>query len=840
LHMNHNFQNYKRLIPIAILALSILLNPYVYGSTESPNAKGIDSSSDLTKSVMTRQCVEGGCPRKEGTNQPCSNCFDSGTFSEPTAAKGGHGLGWVKEKISTEARVKPEKAKTLGLPTRLDWRGKDGVDWTTPIRDQGGCGSCVAFGTVAVVESALRIQSNSPGWNLDLSEQHLFSCGGGICAVGWYISASLNYLRAYGTPSESCFPYWAADLSCSNTCPNWQSQAQKISSWNWLSNDTVSIETSLQYAPVVAAIDVYSDFFSYHGGIYRHTSGGYVGGHCVAIVGYDNTEGYWICKNSWGTSWGESGWFRIAFGECGIDDYVTAVKVSGLPILSVSLISPPEAPLYTSSPQLKARVVSSDSPVQNALARFYVDSNEVGSCASDTNGYVSYNYSLAAKTVTWLQFQVLDATGAYNPGLTEIEVYNQQGTSNVARSASVTASSEYSPSYAASNIIDGIKGVWDQGEWASQGSWDKTPWLKLTWSSPQTINKLVLYGRPNKYDAILNAKITLSNGYTATLGEIPSGGAAKEVYFPTSSYSWYAVAQKSGYNSGTSPLWSFTYLSTSEKNNLASSAAATASSEFSSQYTASNAIDGVEGIWDQGEWAANGAIDKLPWLQLTWAAPQTINKLVIYGRPNKYDAIVNAKITLSNGFTMTLGEVPSGGAAKEVYFPTTSVTWVKIDVLETAPTCLNAGLTEVEAYDEAPNPSNLAGSATASTSSEYSSAYKASNAIDDVKGVWGQGEWAAKGATDHFPWLKLTWTSPRTINELLIYGRPNKYDAILNARITLSNGYTVTIGEIPSGGAAKEIYFPTATVTWVSLDVLETAPTCLNAGLTEIELFNAP
>ena len=67
--------------------------------------------------------------------------------------------------------------------------------------------------------------------------------------------------------------------------------------------------------------DVYSDFMSYKGGIYKHVTGGRQGGHAVKLVGYGTESGtdYWIIANSWGPAWGESGFFRIAYGEVGID-----------------------------------------------------------------------------------------------------------------------------------------------------------------------------------------------------------------------------------------------------------------------------------------------------------------------------------------------------------------------------------------------------------------------------------------------------------------------------------------------------------------------------------------
>jgi hypothetical protein len=71
--------------------------------------------------------------------------------------------------------------------------------------------------------------------------------------------------------------------------------------------------------PMVAGMAVFNDFFSYRTGVYRHTTGALAGYHAVSVVGYDDTQQCWICKNSWGPGWGDSGWFRIGYGECGMD-----------------------------------------------------------------------------------------------------------------------------------------------------------------------------------------------------------------------------------------------------------------------------------------------------------------------------------------------------------------------------------------------------------------------------------------------------------------------------------------------------------------------------------------
>jgi len=234
----------------------------------------------------------------------------------------------LPEEIPERSRVKPAFLAAAVL-THFDWRQYSGYDWMTSVKDQGSCGSCVAFGSIGALEGQLRIQTNNPSWSIDLSEQHLFSCGGGSCQTGWYISAALSYLQQYGTPDEACFPYQQGDsttVPCSNTCSDWQSRSFKISSWFWTTTSPSDIEAALINGPLVARFDVYYDFYSYSGGIYHHTSGTWQGGHCIAIVGYDSNQQYWICKNSWGSTWGENGYFRIGFGECNIEASVASIR----------------------------------------------------------------------------------------------------------------------------------------------------------------------------------------------------------------------------------------------------------------------------------------------------------------------------------------------------------------------------------------------------------------------------------------------------------------------------------------------------------------------------------
>jgi hypothetical protein len=226
------------------------------------------------------------------------------------------------------AEFEPMEGEKLEVPPKWDWRDVNGQDWTTPIKDQyqDKCGSCWAFGSLAGLESAIKVWENNSKLDVDLSEQYMLSCSPGSCE-GWYWMSTLNWIKRNGAIPESCFPYQANDtIPCDAKCPEWRDLLIGIDDYHWVHSNVSSIQNALiQYGPLPTTMDVYEDFYpNYTGGVYRHTYGDFIWGHCVTIVGYDDTwggedEGYWIVKNSWGTEWGEDGWFRIAYGECEIE-----------------------------------------------------------------------------------------------------------------------------------------------------------------------------------------------------------------------------------------------------------------------------------------------------------------------------------------------------------------------------------------------------------------------------------------------------------------------------------------------------------------------------------------
>jgi cathepsin B len=199
------------------------------------------------------------------------------------------------------------------------------------IRDQGHCGSCWAHAASEVLSDRFCIASNG-SVNVALSPQEMVSCdyfdmgcNGGILTMSWI------YLRFFGIATDSCKPYHSGDGSVAS-CPWFKSECEdkstykkyKAKNFYYLSTVNAIKESLLNFGPVETGFTVYDDFMTYKSGVYKRQSNTVLGGHAVKIIGWgvENGTEHWIVANSWGPSWGEKGFFRIQFGECGIDGSV--------------------------------------------------------------------------------------------------------------------------------------------------------------------------------------------------------------------------------------------------------------------------------------------------------------------------------------------------------------------------------------------------------------------------------------------------------------------------------------------------------------------------------------
>lgn len=207
-------------------------------------------------------------------------------------------------------------SSALGAPSNWDWRNVGGLNYVTPVKNQGACGSCVSFCTCAVMEANFRIKLQSPALAIDLSEAFMQFCGGGSCS-GWGLTSGLDYAKSTGTTDEACMPYQAQNMNCTaSRCSDWQNRLTKIKAYSSHASMDARKNAVATIGPVVAGMRVYNDFFAYRSGVYVKTAGATEAGyHCITVVGYDDVQQSWILKNSWGTGWGEGGFCRIRYGQ---------------------------------------------------------------------------------------------------------------------------------------------------------------------------------------------------------------------------------------------------------------------------------------------------------------------------------------------------------------------------------------------------------------------------------------------------------------------------------------------------------------------------------------------
>ncbi|XP_037043347.1 uncharacterized peptidase C1-like protein F26E4.3 isoform X2 [Bradysia coprophila] len=254
-----------------------------------------------------------------------------GTYEPTVRVKG-------MSKLTNKAERLPEEFNSFD-----NWSGM-----MSDIKDQGWCGSSWAVSTASVASDRFAIHSKGKE-TVTLSPQHLLSCVRRQQGCkGGHLDWAWNYFRKIGVVDDDCFPYIAASNKCKVRRTDTLASAgcrlptkvrrnhlYRVGPAYSLNNETDIMIEIMESGPVQATMRVYRDFFAYKEGIYTHSAasrsdqGGF---HSVRLVGwgverngYETTK-YWIATNSWGTWWGEDGFFRIRRGtnECEIENYVLA------------------------------------------------------------------------------------------------------------------------------------------------------------------------------------------------------------------------------------------------------------------------------------------------------------------------------------------------------------------------------------------------------------------------------------------------------------------------------------------------------------------------------------
>lgn len=219
-------------------------------------------------------------------------------------------------------------SNATNLPAFVDWRSKGAV---TSVKDQGQCGSCWTFSATGAVEGAWAIANKQL---INLSEQELVDCATGFAygshgCNGGQMEGAFKFIIANGQCADSAYPYTASDgASCQKQ--QCKSVVQLKQCFDVKPGDQLSLQVAVAMQPVAVAISADTKLFqSYSSGVITSASCYTSLNHGVLIVGYGTEQGqdYWLIKNSWGSSWGDNGYVKIARSNSSSDNGICGVAM---------------------------------------------------------------------------------------------------------------------------------------------------------------------------------------------------------------------------------------------------------------------------------------------------------------------------------------------------------------------------------------------------------------------------------------------------------------------------------------------------------------------------------
>lgn len=284
----------------------------------------------------------------------------SGTDARADERRGLGDLGFDPAKYQSTLKQYPPMARPAA-PSSFDWRDYGVV---TPSKDQGYCGSCWAFAVTGVIESKIALAG---GPLYDLAEQQQVSCNAsmsGCCGGNYY---ALQYWYTNNPLQEACTGYGDYSTGCPTqtgvTCGGISCEEvpyNTASVFTVNANDVDAVKTSLQQdGPAYFRYSVYDDFFDYWsygaaGAVYTQTSGPYLGGHAILIIGWDDSKQAWLCKNSWGATGGpnDDGAFWMAWSghTNNLGFGMANVEIVSLGLTQINLFSPTSEATASSAP----------------------------------------------------------------------------------------------------------------------------------------------------------------------------------------------------------------------------------------------------------------------------------------------------------------------------------------------------------------------------------------------------------------------------------------------------------------------------------------------------------
>jgi len=249
-----------------------------------------------------------------------------------TIVSSGKYIGNYTPPVKTQSSQKTTSSTPKSYPSSFSWQSV-----CTSIKDQGQCGSCWAFAACGIFEANINIID---GVTRDLSEQWLINCdypsnngcqGGSFPSVGsLFQNSGAVYESDLPYADGSCSTNYGSSAACIGTCGTY-SHHEQISSYNSICTnpDPAAIKQAIyDYGPVYVSIASGNNFQNYNGGVFTTTDGTSLN-HAVVLVGWDDNNGYWILRNSWGAGWGENGYMRIAYGVSAVGSNAYKINYGG-------------------------------------------------------------------------------------------------------------------------------------------------------------------------------------------------------------------------------------------------------------------------------------------------------------------------------------------------------------------------------------------------------------------------------------------------------------------------------------------------------------------------------
>lgn len=279
------------------------------------------------------------------------------TFKESALFQNTMPLNILEEKDYINTAIqKSYNIPVQRLPKSFSWTNLNGINYISPIKNQGECPTCWAHALIADLEATAKIENlfGTDKSYPDYSEQELLDCcyhchdssinqqydqpntNGNSCMPG-NIWASADYFKTEGVGTEANYPYKPTykKTKCRKDAKSNEPKIM-IDNWEWVTTGTYDqplIKQALLHGPLVTSMYFDNEFVAYGEGIFEIGEDAYNHGveynnHSVLIVGWDDDKQAWYAKNSFGTDWGENGFFWIKYGNSNMG--MESLRMSGV------------------------------------------------------------------------------------------------------------------------------------------------------------------------------------------------------------------------------------------------------------------------------------------------------------------------------------------------------------------------------------------------------------------------------------------------------------------------------------------------------------------------------